>query len=132
MARTNAFEGLKPARKHPENTTPSKWYRKPPAASVGFWWTPRVAGPEDYPMDLDFSERFTRPRRGRDFFPVPGLQLTADQNQTFMNFVQGVLPQANLSVIQLAAYRQPTAGPNIDANIYPGLVAATVGPLQFG
>lgn len=132
MSRTNVFEGLRTAEKHPATEAPEKWYRKPPASSVGWWWTPRVVSDEDYPMDLDFSERITRPRRGRDYFPVPGLVQNADQSQTFMHFLQGVLPQANVAVINLAAARPLTAGPNLDANLYPGLLPNTVQQISLG
>lgn len=57
------------------------FYKLPPAASVGWYWTPRVTGKDDYSLDLDAGERYTRPKTGFDFWgPKPIVQLKADQH----------------------------------------------------
>lgn len=56
------------------------FYSRPPAASVGWYWTPRVASSQDYPLDLDASERYLVPKTGIDvFMPMPIQQLRFDQ-----------------------------------------------------
>lgn len=99
-------------RRKPEKVIPQNhWYTEAPAASVGWFWSPRVTGPGDYPLDTDFSERFIRPRRGRDFFPYPGRQITADLDWVFMGAASFVLPQGNVEMVQLGSIKRATVGP---------------------
>lgn len=89
----------------------NQWYDNPPAASVGWFWTPRVVGPGDYPLDTDFGLRFIRPRRGVDFFPYPGRQITADLEWTFMGAASYTLPQGNVQMVELGSIKRATVGP---------------------
>ena len=104
-------------RKPPKPLKQGGWYRCPPAASVGWFWTPRVAGPYDYPLDTDFSERFIRPKRGIDYFPVPGENLTAEatseglQISRFQGAAQFTLEQGNIAMVELGSIKRATIGP---------------------
>jgi len=98
-------------RRKPKVLKQDNWYTEAPAASVGWFWTPRVTGPGDYPMDTDFSERFIRPRRGTDFFPYPGRQITADLQWAFMGAASFVLPQGNVEMVQLGSIKRASVGP---------------------
>lgn len=109
------------------------YYTKPPAQSVGWYWTPRVASRDDYQYDLDASERFTRPRRGIDYFPVPGIMQRSDQSQGFVPFLQGVLPQMNVLNVVMASYRELTPGPQMVGGIYSNSFGdIAIQPVQLG
>lgn len=88
-----------------------QWYKESPAASVGWYWSPRVTGPGDYPLDTDFSERFVRPRRGVDFFPYPGRQITWDLDWVFMGAADITLPQGNVAMVDIGSIKRATVGP---------------------
>ena len=45
-------------------------YLNIPSTLVSFSWLPRI-GQDKYPLDLDGSQRFTRPKTGIDSFPYP-------------------------------------------------------------
>lgn len=98
-------------RRKPKVLQQEHWYTEAPAASVGWFWTPRVTGAGDYPLDTDFSERYIRPRRGMDFFPVPGRQITADLQWVFMGAANYTLPQGNVAMVDIGSIKRATVGP---------------------
>lgn len=64
------------------------FYTVPPADSVGWYWTPRVASLNDYGLDLDASERYMRPKTGEDYWGrKPIKQLDADQSYRDMGIM---------------------------------------------
>lgn len=99
------------------------YYTKPPASSVGWYWTPRVASKEDYPLDLDFSERITRPRLLTPYYPVPGAQMNSDQKPVFMAIMDVNIPANDAIVRRMSAHKRNVTGPEYDNNLF----AASVG-----
>jgi hypothetical protein len=73
-------------------------------------WTPRVVGPDDYPIDADPSERITRPKKGIDVFPYPYLQITADLQTRMQGFMTPIIPLGDAAVLN-AAYGRNFSGP---------------------
>lgn len=93
----------------PKEASDSSWYRHPPTP---FSWTPRVASMQDYPLDLDASERFARPRTGWDYKPDPYVQNTAWTGPQYMGWVKGVSPMVTGFVESQMIGKNPT-GPNV-------------------
>lgn len=111
------FDNLRRREVAPERDA-SRWYDGPPADSVGWYWTPRVVSAGDYPLDLDASERVTRPRHGITIWPSPALQQTSDMGFDFMGYASGVMPQNNGLMVAIAAVKPDSAGPKLNDDMY--------------
>lgn len=71
---------------------------------------PRPVAPGGYPLDLDGSERHTRPAKGWTLWPDPATY----PNNTGIGMVSGILRQFDAAVYAQMVARLP-AGPTIDA-----------------
>lgn len=71
---------------------------------------PRPVRPGDYPLDLDGSERHTRPATGYTWWPDPATY----PNGNGIPAVSGILRQFDAAVYSQMIARLP-AGPTIDA-----------------
>lgn len=117
---TGCFDKLRKKKPNPsEDAAHQKWYH-PVAASVDWYLTPRVVGPNDYPLDTDASEKFLRPKRGLDYFPVPGTQLLAMGGDTFMGYANNTMPMNDVAMIEIAMQKRATPGPYLYSDDYLG------------
>lgn len=118
----NCFDSLR--KKKPEVSDPPRgWYHEI-AAAVGWYWTPRVKGPQDWPLDVDFAERHLRPKRGNDYFPVPGVQLLAMGGAEFMGACNTKMPMNDVAMIAIAMKKRATPGPYLYSDPYLGSFTA--------
>jgi hypothetical protein len=105
----------------------SSWgQNRPKATGQGWYWTPRVEGPQDYPFDFDGSERHMRPRRGWDIFTVtPWRQMLADGGAAVMGWVWPLMPFGDAAVLAAAVGRMPS-GPTIGVTADGSLILSPV------
>lgn len=78
----------------------------------GFVTSPPRFSRNGYPLDLDGSERFTRPKTGIDIFPAPETY----PNGNGIGCVQAFMPMADAFVYAQMIARPPV-GPSGDLNI---------------
>jgi hypothetical protein len=120
----NCFDTMRKKRPNPAiDAASQKWYQTI-AASVGWYWTPRVKDRSDYPLDLDWGERIVRPSRGTDYFPVPGLQLLAAGGDQFMGYCNNTMPMNDVAMIEIAMQKRATPGPYLYSDDYVGSFTA--------
>ena len=92
--------------------TPTGFYKGPPASDgPGWFWTPRVVGSHDYPMDLDGSTRITNPRRGMGIYPYPAVQMLAGGGGALMHIISPVLPMSDAMVLGMGGVGRMPSGP---------------------
>lgn len=107
LARGLAADSPKPAAR-------TTYYNNPPSDGEGWYWTPRVRGPHDYPLDLDGSERIVRPKRGLDFWGTQMLSVRWNGDVVIQKWMVPTMPQNNLQVISQMMGKNPF-GPLIPA-----------------
>lgn len=87
------------------------FYTTPPAAAAGWYWTPRVASINDWPLDVDGGLRHQRPKTGIDYWgEKPIQQLTPEQRYMAQHWMTITFP-TTFHVAWTMAYAKPPSGP---------------------